>query len=89
MCCLDDAIVNPIDAILPRITACMVMGDVKHLKYLVNHSRHIIRELDNSPTPQEWMAHELRCKECMTYILRFEMLPIDVYEELIEREGEE
>jgi len=25
----------------------------------------------------------------MTYILRFEMLPIDVYEELIEREGEE
>tara|TARA_Y100000310_G_C20083347_1_gene534885 strand:- start:175 stop:408 length:234 start_codon:yes stop_codon:yes gene_type:complete len=67
----------PLENIVMYIARAMLMNDEPMIMYFRDHFKHMVRILKKTDSEEEWNHHETTCKECITYLLQYEMKPIE------------
>ena len=63
----------PLQIILFRLIKARLDKHDDLAEYLSDHFAHMIENLAETSSEEEWREHEGRCKRCVAYVLQFEM----------------
>ena len=67
----------PLEKIIVYMAMSMLINDEPMLIYFQKHFKHMVMILRKTDSEEEWRHHELTCNECITYILQYEMKPVE------------
>ena len=63
----------PLQIILFRLIKARLDKNDYLAEYFADHLAHMISNLAETASEEEWREHEGRCKKCVSYVLQFEM----------------
>ena len=63
----------PLGVILFRLIKARLDNHDNLAEYLSDHLAHMIANLAETASEEEWREHEGRCKRCVAYVLQFEI----------------